>query len=72
MGDATETQASTYVQRLLRTLVDKGQTQEQIATALGVTQATVSRMLSGEIKSPRWDVMDRLRALVIAPERDAA
>lgn len=69
MDDVT-TAPQTYPQRLLRILVERGQTQEQIAAALGVRQSTVSRMLAGA--NPRWDVMDRLRALVLAAEKDAA
>ena len=66
MDDAK--QPPTYPQRLLRILVQRGMTQEQIAAALDIKQSSVSRMLTGKTADPRWDVMDRLRALVMAKE----
>lgn len=49
---------------LIMTLMRAGWPQAQIAEHIGASQATVSRILSGKHKNPRYHVVDRLRRLV--------
>lgn len=50
---------------LVLELRKSGWSQEQIADATGVTQSTISRILSGQHKDPRYSVVERLRELVL-------
>lgn len=50
---------------LVRNLLRSGLSQETIAGALNVTQPTVSRILSGKHKDPRYSVVEKLRALLL-------
>jgi predicted transcriptional regulator len=61
----------TPAQSLLRGLFAAGVTQQAVAQAVGVTQATVSRMASGAIADPRGSVIDRLRAFAVEVQTDA-
>lgn len=49
---------------LIMTLMKAGWPQAKIADYIGVSQATISRILSGKHKNPRYHVVDRLRRLV--------
>jgi len=49
---------------LIRSLLRAGWSQEDIASAIGATQPTVSRILSGRHKDPRYRVVEALRHLV--------
>lgn len=48
---------------LVQRLVDGGRSQRQIAAAIGVDQATVSRIASGQLADVRFDVGIRLLQL---------
>ena len=50
---------------LVRTLMKSGWSQEDIAENVGTTQATISRIVSGLHKDPRYTLVDKIRALVI-------
>lgn len=50
---------------LVRALLRAKWAQDDIAAAVEVSQATISRMLSGRHKSPRYEVVDKLRELVL-------
>lgn len=50
---------------LVRSILRAGWTQEEIASATDVTQATISRILSGQHKDPRFSVVERLRELAL-------
>lgn len=50
--------------KLITNLMKAGWPQAKIAEHIGVSQATVSRILSGKHKNPRYHVVDRLRRLV--------
>jgi transcriptional regulator with XRE-family HTH domain len=59
---------SAYTQnpeQLIRTLLRAGWSQESIADSIGATQPTVSRILSGVHKDPRYSVVENLRRLVL-------
>ncbi len=49
---------------LVRALIRAGWSQGEIADAIDVTQPTVSRILSGRHKDPRYSAVERLRQLV--------
>ncbi len=49
---------------LVRALIRAGWSQGEIADAIDVTQPTVSRILSGQHKNPRYSAVERLRQLV--------
>lgn len=58
---------SAYLQKpdeLVRSLIRAGMSQESIAAAIETTQPTVSRILSGRHKDPRYSVVEKLRQLV--------
>lgn len=62
------TTASPYVQapdELVRNLIRAGWSQENIANAIGASQPTVSRILSGRHKDPRYSVVKKLQELVL-------
>jgi transcriptional regulator with XRE-family HTH domain len=45
-------------------------TQEELARKSGVDQCTISRIESGQIKHPRWDIVSRLaKTLAVSPEK---
>jgi len=46
---------------LVRTILREGWSQEQLAASVDVTQATISRILSGQHKDPRYSVVEKLR-----------
>lgn len=50
---------------LVRTILRAGWSQEQVAASVDVTQATISRILSGQHKDPRYSVVEKLRELAI-------
>lgn len=50
---------------LVRTLIRAGWSQGEIADAIDATQPTVSRILSGRHKDPRYSVVEKLRHLVL-------
>lgn len=50
---------------LVCTLVRAGWSQGEIAEAIDATQPTVSRILSGRHKDPRYSVVEKLRQLVL-------
>jgi len=59
---------SAYLQKpdeLVRSLIRAGWSQEAIASAIDATQPTVSRILSGRHKDPRYSVVEKLRHLVL-------
>lgn len=56
-------------QELVKKLVDAGKSQAVIAGRAGVTQATISRILSGEHTDPKSSVLIRLKQF--ADEVDA-
>lgn len=50
---------------LVRTLIRARWSQEDIAAAIEATQPTVSRILSGKHKDPRYSIVKKLRNLVL-------
>ncbi len=50
---------------LVSTLIRAGWSQGEIADAIDATQPTVSRILSGRHKDPRYSVVEKLRHLVL-------
>lgn len=50
-------------ENLIRELRAFGLTQEGIASAIGVTQPTISALATGKAKEPSFTVGDKLRAL---------
>ena len=50
---------------LICALIRAGWTQEQIAGAAEVSQATICRIYNGSQPEPRYTVVDRLRRLVV-------
>jgi transcriptional regulator with XRE-family HTH domain len=50
---------------LVCTLIRAGWSQGEIADAIDATQPTVSRILSGRHKDPRYSVVEKLRQLVL-------
>jgi transcriptional regulator with XRE-family HTH domain len=50
---------------LVCTLIRAGWSQGDIADAIDATQPTVSRILSGRHKDPRYSVVEKLRHLVL-------
>lgn len=50
---------------LVRTILRAGWSQEQVAASVDVTQATISRILSGQHKDPRYSVVEKLRELAV-------
>lgn len=50
---------------LVCTLIRAGWSQCEIADAIDATQPTVSRILSGRHKDPRYSVVEKLRQLVL-------
>ena len=52
-------------EELVRTLIRNCWRQQEIAREIGVTQPTVSRILSGRHKNPRSAAVERLRGLVM-------
>lgn len=50
---------------LVCTLIRAGWSQGEIADAIDATQPTVSRILSGRHKDPRYSVVEKLRHLVL-------
>lgn len=57
---------------LVRNLIRSGWSQEAIAESLEVTQPTVSRILSGKHKDPRYSVVEKLRQLVLSVDEFSA
>jgi predicted transcriptional regulator len=57
---------------LVRALVRTGWSQYDIANAVDVAQPTISRILSGRHKDPRWRVVEKLRRLVLELDEFAA
>lgn len=57
---------------LIRNLIRAGWSQEEVAASLEVTQPTVSRILSGKHKDPRYSVVEKLRNLVLGLEEFSA
>jgi len=51
--------------QLIVSLLRAKWSQEAIADAVGISQPTVSRILSGAHKDPRYSVVERLRQLVL-------
>lgn len=50
---------------LVCSLIRAGWSQGEIADAIDATQPTVSRILSGRHKDPRYSVVEKLRQLVL-------
>jgi len=50
---------------MVKTLIKSGWTQPAIADAVGTSQPTVCRILSGKHKDPRYSVVEKLRQLVL-------
>ena len=50
-------------QQLIRDLKDAGLTQAEIASAIGVTQPTVSDLANGKIKNTSFAIGDKLKKL---------
>ena len=64
----TATVPTAYTQKpdeLVCTLIRAGWSQGEIADAIDATQPTVSRILSGRHKDPRYSVVEKLRHLVL-------
>lgn len=64
----TATVPIAYTQKpdeLVCTLIRAGWSQGEIADAIDATQPTVSRILSGRHKDPRYSVVEKLRQLVL-------
>ncbi|MGN8062775.1 helix-turn-helix domain-containing protein [Ralstonia sp. 22111] len=57
--------------QLIQAAIDAGMTQAEIASAARVTQATISRILSGDHTDPRSSTVEKLRALKIKKPRRA-
>lgn len=55
--------------QLIKTLVARGLSQPAIASGACTSQATISRILSGEIKNPSFKIVDGLRSLVNKPAK---
>lgn len=50
---------------LVVALIRAGWSQESIATSVEATQPTISRILSGKHKDPRYSIVKKLRNLVL-------
>lgn len=50
-------------QALLKKLIEAGMTQESIGLSLGVSQATISRLMSGQIGEPKASSGKKLELL---------
>lgn len=48
---------------MLRLLITKGYTEEAIAIAVNVNQSTISRILSGEIRCPRFHTALKIHSI---------
>lgn len=59
------TEAPTPAQ-LVQTLMARGMSQKDIERETGASQATISRIASGAIKHPGFQIVDRLRTMVSA------
>lgn len=57
--------------QLLIELRDCGLTQDFIASAVGINQATVSDLFTGRTKNPSFETGEKLRALHKAEQRKA-
>lgn len=53
-------------QQLVVELLERGFTQQELAAAAQVSQATISRIASGQHKDPKSSTVDRLRLLAAA------
>lgn len=62
---ATQTPYELEPDELVRTLIRAGWSQEAIAASIEATQPTVSRILSGRHKDPRYSVVRKLQTLVL-------
>lgn len=51
---------------LVRILLRAGWSQEEIAASVNVAQPTISRILSGQHKDPRYSVVEKLRNLTFS------
>ncbi len=51
---------------LVRIIIRAGWSQEEIAASVNVAQPTISRILSGQHKDPRYSVVEKLRELAIS------
>ena len=59
-------------QELVQALLKRGCTQQDLAAAACVSQATISRMASGQHKDPKSSTVDALRLLAAcAPPEEA-
>lgn len=58
-------------QQLIRDLKDAGLTQDEIASAIGVTQPTISDLANGKIKNPSFVLGDKLKKLHARKTRKA-
>jgi predicted transcriptional regulator len=55
----------TRAQALIGLLLAEGQSQVEIARGVGISQASISRMLSGDQADPRSSTMRRLREYAV-------
>lgn len=49
-------------ERLSTLMYDRGVTQEMLAREVKVSQSTISRIIKGEIKKPKRDILERVAA----------
>lgn len=50
-------------QEIVNELSDLGETDASIASATGCDRSTINRIRSGDVKNPRWNVLQPLLAL---------
>lgn len=55
----------------LETLIELGFKQEVIAKSIDVAQSTISRILSGDIENPTWQVSTRINEMFLRESENA-
>lgn len=58
--------------QIIDRLIELGETQESISKGVGIRQATISRIATGKIESPRMKNYFKLHNLLAAKEKEAA
>ncbi len=70
-GESFDVESASPAQ-LVRALMGAQWSQQRIADEVGVTQPSISRILSGRHHDPRHSLVERLRELVRDVERERA